>query len=441
MTLTLIFFLLISFWLEKTVGLRYDLAKGMSLMNLSIYFLLFNWGGKLVIERKLFDSNNLNKWLILMILVMVLSIPNKMFLGEFNNASLLKEIIYLKSQINPFILFFVVYNTLYDEKTCERVLMALFLFMTGTLLTMVLHKYGIMEFSTISRHKMGRISGMGNANAYASYLVLFVPLVFSYRLFRSSSLAKMSSTFLLILIFIGLLMTGSRGGMLALVVGVAVYMWIIKHEPEISYRKIIPMASVLMVVFVFAAVFTPSGVREMVIERFASIWTADLENNEFEKATGARTILWTSGLKLSMERPIIGHGQGSVVPLMTKKFGISAVAHNEYINYMIAFGIVGLMIYLMIYLKVFQHVRKHLNETTDQWNKALYAGYLAGLSGWMFSMLFIQLWLPSHLFWIYTAVIYKYSQLEGAKKTSSSTIVSNDNKKFGLYGCKQDQNS
>ena len=101
---------------------------------------------------------------------------------------------------------------------------------------------------------------------------------------------------------------------------------------------------------------------------------------------------------------------------MGKRFGFQAVAHNEYINYMIEFGIVGCFIYVIIFWKIFQHVWRHLNEATDPWNKHLYISYIAGFSGWIFSMLGVQLFLPSHIFWVYTAVIYKYSQLENVRE-------------------------
>ena len=207
--------MLFSFYCEKVLGFKYNLFTGLSLMNLSIYLLIFAWVWKVVAERKLFDPNNVNKYLILMILVMLLSIPIKMLLGEISNVSVLKEIICLKSRINPFIIFFVVFNTLSDVKTCKRVLFTLLLFMAFTLSTALLNKYGITEFAMLNVHKMGRTGGFGNANAYASYLVLFFPLVLSYHLFRRELFAKISAGALSIMAFIGLLITGSRGGVLS----------------------------------------------------------------------------------------------------------------------------------------------------------------------------------------------------------------------------------
>ena len=162
----------------------------------------------------------------------------------------------------------------------------------------------------------------------------------------------------------------------------------------------------------------------MMIERFARFTTSgdSSDNYEFQKATGDRFVLWASGLRLFIERPILGHGQDTVKPLMAKRFGLLAPAHNQFINKMVEFGIIGCAIYIIILLKVFKHVWKHMEETTDSWNKFLYISYIAGFAGWTFSMLGVQLYQTTYLFWVYTAVIYRYSQLEEVKQQSYSPV-------------------
>jgi len=310
-------------------------------MNLSIYLLIFVWVWKVVAERKLFDSNNVNKYLILMILVMLLSIPIKMLLGEISNVSVLKEIICLKSRINPFIIFFS---------------------------TVILNKYGITNFAMLEVHRMGRTGGFGNANAYASYLVLFFPLVLSYYLFRRELFTKISAGALSIMAFIGLLITGSRGGVLSFLFSMAIYLLIIKKKTGMAFSRTVKVLCLLLLIVGVSVAFTPSGVQQMVVERFARFGNTD----DIDYSTGHRTFLWANGLRLFTERPIIGHGLGTIIPLMEKRFGMGAVAHNEFINYMIEFGIIGLAIYLMIFWKMLQHVRKHLSEANDSWSKYLY---------------------------------------------------------------------
>ena len=50
--------------------------------------------------------------------------------------------------------------------------------------------------------------------------------------------------------------------------------------------------------------------------------------------------------------------------------------------------------------------------TSDLWEKKLYIGYFAGLVGYNFAMLFVNISAPRPIFWFYTAVILRYGQLQ-----------------------------
>ena len=427
MTLIFIYFFLFSYGLEKVVGLQYNLVRGFSLMNLSLYLLIFVWALRAINEKKLFQPNNVNRYLLLMILIMAFSVINKVFLHEIPHISITKDIIYFKGHIDPFILFFVMFNIINDVSTCKRVLFALLLLFSITLLTAVLQKYGIAQFSNVHVHgvdEMERISGFANANEYASYLVLFIPLVLSNLLFRKELLTKITGGALFIIALMGLLVTGSRGGILSLVFSISIYLMILKREKVMTFGRTVLVTYFLVILIGSSVVFAPSGVRQMMIERFTRLATAgnSYENRNLNKATGSRLELWAGGLQLFLERPILGHGQDTIQLLMAKRFGLYAKAHNQYINYMIEFGIIGCIVYIIILLKVFKHMWKHMEETTDSWSKFLYLSYIAGFSGWTFSMLGVQLYQTTYLFWVYTAVIYRYSQLAEVKKDSFSPV-------------------
>ena len=128
-------------------------------------------------------------------------------------------------------------------------------------------------------------------------------------------------------------------------------------------------------------------------------------------------MLWKNAWQIFLEKPILGHGPDTFLPLNIKRFGIEAVTHNEYLNYMVSFGIVGLAIFIMILIRIFGHVWRHFKTTSDSWRKILYASYIAGLIGYSFSMLAVNLYEPRFLFWIYTATIYKYTELDTIRES------------------------
>ena len=102
--------------------------------------------------------------------------------------------------------------------------------------------------------------------------------------------------------------------------------------------------------------------------------------------------------------------------LVSKRYGIYGNSHNDYLLYLVEYGIVGLVIFLMIYLKVFQHVWHHFKTTENSQRRNIYMAYIAGFGGYTLSMFFVNLIIPRYLFWMYTAIIYRYSQLESNKE-------------------------
>jgi O-antigen ligase len=405
----LVYFFLLAFWAEETLGISLSEIKGLSLSNLAIYLLLFAWAFRVAFQRKFFDSNNLNKYLILMILMALVSIPIKIWIAEVPNRGVIGEIIYWKNWTNPFILFFILFNTIDNEKTCRGILLGLILFLFVTALTTPLISLGVIRLGTLHGFYEGRAMGFASPNQYASFLVLFIPLVLTYFLFANQFITKIGTGILLAVSFIALVTTGSRGGALSLLMSMAVYLLLMKRQNILRLNSIILVFIALVIIGFSSFVLAPPKVKETVMSRF------DLTNPEtIEEISGAhgRTKFWQSAFRFFMEKPILGHGQNSFYYLYKGRFGIGGASHNHYIKHLIEFGIIGLGIYIMIFTKIFLHVRRHLVTTNNLWQRKFFVTYLAGFLGYSFSMLAVDIGPPRYLFWIYTATIYKYSELE-----------------------------
>lgn len=411
MAVIAVYIFLFVFWAEQVLGLGFSQIKGLSFLNASYYLLLVAWALKIIKTRKLFEPNDVNKYLILMIFVVLVSIPIKILLDEIPNISVMKEIINAKSWTNPLILFFILVNIIDNEKTWNNIQLGLVLFLLLTVLSTLLVTYGVVEIGTLRAHK-GRSAGFAEANQYAGFLVLFIPLVLSFFLNQKSLLPKAISAFFLFLTLMGLFVTGSRGGVLSFLLSIIVYLLILKREKMIRIATVISVVLTLLVVGGMSYVVVPPNVREGVSTKFDTSDSDDLDDY-----TSGRIGLWNNGIKLFSESPIFGHGQQTYVPL-SKLRGFPTVAnsHNDYLLHAVQYGSIGLVIFVMIFAKLFQHVWHHFNITTDSWSKYLYASYLAGFLGYAFSMLSVNMFAPRYLFWMYTAIIYKYSQLEMTKR-------------------------
>ena len=411
----LIYFLLFNFWAEKVIGLGMTNIVGLSFLNLIIYIFLFIWAFSVIKNRKIVEPHKVNKYLLLMVLAMLVAIPIKILGGEIPNVSISNELINIKSGLNPILLFFVLFNIVDDEKTCKRALLGLIALLVITVSSQFLGAFGIIEYDAADFAKDGRASGLGNANDYASFLVLFIPLLLSSFLFKRDIAIKSAAAILLFLSFSGLIITGSRGGALSFLFSMLIYFLLLYREKIVNLRKIIFLCMMLTVVSSVVFLILPSKVTDAVTARFDPAQSEDLC-----ELTSGRTLIWSCGLRLFMESPIFGHGNSSFLPLVEKKFSIRAVAHNQYLAYLVHYGILGLAILLMIYFILFQYVWNQIQATRDIWNKQLYISYIAGFCGYLFSLLSINGGVSCYPFWIYAAIMCKYIQLEMNKEKGSS---------------------
>lgn len=196
-----------------------------------------------------------------------------------------------------------------------------------------------------------------------------------------------------------------------------VYMLLLNRGKILSFSKVMIMGIALIVVCGAVFVMLPSQVNVTVSARFVPS-----ESETVDQFTSGRTQIWRNGIQIFMEAPIIGHGHHSFTPLLERKYFMHAAAHNKYLSILVNYGFVGLVIFLMVYLKLFQSVWEQLINSRDDWNKKLYMSYLAGFSGYLFSLLGINAGASRLPFWIYAAVICAYCKLDKQNKTNLSTL-------------------
>jgi len=418
MRIILIYLLLFTFFVDQVLGPTglSHLMKGLSLFNLNLYMLFAVWLIVVLQRRTIFEPNNLNLILMLMVLVVFISIPTKMFRGEIR-VSIFSEILSLKTWINPLLLFFILFNIIDDEKTCNQTLFGLGVLFLALILNQLFALLGFTSFGARIISKIGRIGGFSAAGVYAVSLVLFFPLALSGSfLMKRSKPLKIACIMLVFLTLVGLVSAGSRNGVLSLFCGMLIYVLILKRKKIISLLPIVFLAIMMIVTSTAAFFVAPSSVREKVVNRFVP--TADENLDDY---SSGRIILWTYGLMLFAEDPIMGHGHNSFLKLTRlRRFPVSGAPHNEYLRHLVEYGIIGFLVFCMIFLKIFQNIWQALERTTDPLRKQVYISYIAGLSGFMVGMFFTNIGPAMYIFWIYTAVIYKYVQLDMDKEEVSA---------------------
>ena len=407
MKIIFIYSFLFAFWVTNTIGFSLTGIKGLSLSNLSFYLLLLVWAYNIAFKRKLLVWNSVNTYVSLLIFVVVLSIPYKILLDELPYINLKQDLIMLKNWGEQFIVFFILLNITDDRKTCNRAIFGLVILLFITALSTPLVSYNIINLGQEVRG-YGRASGFGGVNGFASYLVLFIPLVLTFVIFHKSFTIRIYSSVVFLATLVALLTTGSRGGILSFAASMFGYLILLYSQKLIRLPVFFYIVIAVLLFGAASFVAAPSRVVKSFSHRIAP---SESEGVDVEKYSAGRFRIWRQSISLFFERPIFGHGHNSIIHLMESQFGLGEVAHNQYLNYLVEFGIIGCILFILIFLKIFHVMWNFMKISPDLWEKKLYIGFVAGLLGWTSSMLFVNLYQVRLLFWFYTAVFLRYGQL------------------------------
>lgn len=156
------------------------------------------------------------------------------------------------------------------------------------------------------------------------------------------------------LIAVGILRTGSRGGLLALAAGGVVFLFF-------SDSGLRPRTIVIGAICIFFGMYY--------IQNFMSASLASRFTIAEVVASGGtgRTEIWMNALHLYSESSVVrwlfGYGFGSFPTLMKQVMGVGKAAHNDVVQMLLETGIVGLLLYFRMWIEMAQYALKKKNAT------------------------------------------------------------------------------
>ena len=415
MAILLIYFYLSIFYVENMLQFRLSSIPGLSLFNLSVYLLIFAWTLSILVKKKLSESSGINIYIILLISFVIFSIPYQMLFNNELVQNPIADIIMLKKWLNPFIIFFCIYNILNNENTCKKTLYSLNAILLLSALITPLYSIGFLNEHVKFDFYEGRAAAFAEPNQYAAYLVLFFPMVITHTLFSNKVSSKIINGAILLMAFIAFITTGSRGGLISLILSISYYSYSLYRERAFKFNRLVLLSVALIVFIPMAFILAPSKAKHTFIERLNP--TKSVDANYY---TAGRLEHLRLGLHFFIERPFLGHGISGYSKLWQNRYGSGGSTHNQYVDYLVSFGLIGLALYLSIYIKLFKVTYRYMRSTPLLFDKLLCISYLAGLVGYCFAMLAVNLSPdPRFLFWIYTAAILKYFKLKATAPNSA----------------------
>lgn len=211
-----------------------------------------------------------------------------------------------------------------------------------------LFRIGLIVFSVyVSQELITAVAFMRRATFISSYGVeadqnllsvnIAMGAVFALNYFFTvrKTWTKVAMVFAMISIMVGVICTGSRGGLLSLFVGIISYFYLqFKDNRKIQIRLL--LVSVILVISLLI-LFNSDLLNEIIVSRYIG---DDATN------TSGRIIIWKEYLKMLISSPlrlISGFGYGASIKAYATLYGNIRATHNDFLTILCDTGMIGLI--------------------------------------------------------------------------------------------------
>jgi len=264
----------------------------------------------------------------------------------------------------------------------------------------ILGCFTLLALWGIEQHFRGneRLEGLGgsattDSNGVAAVLILAFPLALNLALHGAAKRQQWLGWLSSAAIFLAVIATQSRGGLLGLFVATAVFFLYTRKK-----KKMLVVAGLLVAL---ASVFT----SDAYMERMSTI-VADEEERDF--SAGSRLVLWQAGMLIFSDYPLTGTGflsfpvakqeyrdkvQNADEALLEYSFRGYKVGHNTYIQALSEGGLFLFVPYALLIAGCLwsnRSLRRQCQDRNDHNLVLLLNGIEAGIIGNCFSILFIN---------------------------------------------------
>lgn len=237
----------------------------------------------------------------------------------------------------------------------------------------------------------GRLSGSSydviNANELGFVIATVVPYLY-YLMFQSrNKKLKLISLVLAPMLIYALVLTMSRGAMLALLV---VFYFIYKE----SNKKLL-----LSCLLLTSLVVTWSHLSPLQKDRYLSLVSSD---SQFSGSSDGRYAAMRSEFRLGFSRPVVGHGIGTTPEAKFHYYGIVQASHILWAELVIETGLIGLLLFLRFLLLLKKNINILRNHDTDNPLHSHFVKTFVCIF-WMFCVYSTNYWGVSQYYWYFFA--------------------------------------
>ena len=259
----------------------------------------------------------------------------------------------------------------------------------------VIYNYEKEVFYVSSRATMAYGERSGDPNHFAFSLLIPVSICIEKILNQKKRVLKIMFSAILSIIILGIVVTGSRGGMLGVSVIFVTYILFLKR------KKITLLAILIIMGIIAASYFSP-----LVIERW---------EQAIETGGAGRVAIWNVGLNALKNYWVLGAGlnnfsnafsaYGHFTPFTES---IYSDPHNIYLGTFVELGVVGFLLLILAMRKHYQAIKSRFDYHDSNWVMLKAAFWAILLSSFFLgTMLLKSFWLLWMMILMYRNVMDK----------------------------------
>jgi O-antigen ligase len=289
----------------------------------------------------------------------------------------------------------------------------------GCVITVV-DSYNIPDLGIVTaREDDGRIEGIiGAAAEFGGLLAFFIPSVIALSI-ASAGKARLLAILGVGAAFMSVLLSASRGAMVALAAGAVVAAFYLRRQ--ITAQMMIRTAfATLCVMAIAVAAVAYSEFGALLSERL----TTGLETGSAESVSSGRTAIWTTAVKEMLDAPIsFVSGLGWETYFQTS--GRRLATHNVYLDRLYNLGSIGLVLFLLPYVFAVTTLRRGIESAEPQFRPYLIATVI-GLSSFVIAMVFTDLQGAATYMWAYVGAALRVATPRDEKLASETGAHANN---------------
>lgn len=259
------------------------------------------------------------------------------------------------------LIYFLTVQSIKHEKNLKRMIKVMAAGFAVVSFYGLLQIFGL-DFSAVAHFESRAQSSFGNPILFGSYLVIMLPLLFSLARNSDEERWRLLSWSLILLGFINLIYTESRGawlGLLAVIIAILTK----PRKPTSAKNKrmknveaknkaaaMVIIAAVFISILGYLSIAPNSHFGQRLVSTFA-----------FSEGSAATRIeIWKASLKMISDRPLFGYGleeMGYWFPLYKTAQHVSLApnsmadrAHNDLLQVAVDIGLPGLLLYLWMFI-------------------------------------------------------------------------------------------